>query len=110
MNPRPRRRPHRDRATRGGSDDRFVAAVRELLTAPAVQPQSLTSHLDAWIDEDGMTTGRPINTFATELLCSFGSAHSLRGPVVMTGVDRKTGTTESLTSEQITVIRSRLAS
>jgi hypothetical protein len=94
---------------KGGFDGRFTAAVRKLVAAQSIQPLGLTSRLDAWVDENGMTTGRPINALAAELVHSFGSAANLRGPVMLTGADRETGTAASLTGEQITMIKSRLA-
>ena len=57
-----------------------------------------------------MATGRPIKHHRhPELVNDFGYPNNLRGPVVMTGADREAGTAEYLTSDQDTMLKSRLA-
>jgi Domain of unknown function (DUF3846) len=92
-----------------GFDGRFIAAVRDLVAAEAVQPLDLTSRWDAWLDEDGIAKGRPANPFAITLAKQYGISMTLRGTIVMTGVDREAGTAKSLTPEQIATIRNRIA-
>ncbi len=94
---------------KGSFNGRFLTGVRKHVNAQAVQPLSLTSRLDLWVDENGIATNRPINTVATRLARTFGSTHNLRGPVVITSTNPEIGTAKSLTSEQVAMIKNRLA-
>jgi Domain of unknown function (DUF3846) len=64
----------------------------------------LTTRWDIWLDEDGRTTGQPMNTFATSLADQHGIFAPLHGTVVVTGADRESGHAAPLTPEQITTI------
>lgn len=87
--------------------DRFISAVRELVAAQSVQAVDLTSRWDLWLDEDGITNGRPINPHATRLAHRYGVSATLRGTVIVSGAHRESGTASTLTSEQIATIRTR---
>jgi hypothetical protein len=51
----------------------------------------ITDRWEAWLDEDGTSTGKPVNQAATRLAQSFGWQFSLAGPVVIVGLDQDTG-------------------
>ena len=86
----------------------FIAAVRELAEAQGLQVLALTSRWDLWLDEDGITTGRPVNSRATALANLYGISWTLRGTVVITGADREAGIAAPLTTEQIGIMRARI--
>ncbi|MEV4245961.1 hypothetical protein AB0J63_21415 [Streptosporangium canum] len=62
----------------------------------------------AWLDENGTTTGRPVNHHATALARCCGLEMTLRGPVIVTGIGPEDGTAALLTAEQITAIRNKI--
>ncbi|MEV6866675.1 hypothetical protein AB0M44_37475 [Streptosporangium subroseum] len=63
---------------KGSFNGRFLTGIRKHVNAQAVQPLSLTSRLDLWVDENGIATNRPINTVATRLARTFGSTRPPR--------------------------------
>jgi hypothetical protein len=58
---------------------------------------------EAWLDEDGVAAGKPVNRATTFLARSFGWQCSLCGPVVVTGLDKNKAPAE-LPAGQASVI------
>ncbi|TDD06738.1 DUF3846 domain-containing protein [Nonomuraea diastatica] len=85
----------------------FIGAVRALVAAQSVQAVDITSRWDLWLDEVGITNGRPINPYATRLAHRYGISATLRGTVIVTGAHREFGTAATLTPEQLATIRAR---
>jgi hypothetical protein len=46
------------------------------IDARAVEALDLTTRWDVWLDEDGWTTGQPVNFFATFLANQYGTGAS----------------------------------
>ncbi|MEU6721312.1 DUF3846 domain-containing protein [Nonomuraea sp. NPDC046802] len=85
-----------------------IAVTRKLVAAESVEALTLTSRGSAWLDENGIIVGRPVNQHATALARCCGLGVTLRGPVVVTGAGPEDGTTAPLTAEQVTAIRNKV--
>lgn len=74
----------------GDGGTRFMRSLRTLLGAGCAERIAVTSHWEAWLDEDGTAAGKPANQAAIFLARSFGLGFTLRGTVVITGRGKDT--------------------
>jgi hypothetical protein len=75
----------------GGGSSRFMRSLRALIGTRCAERIQVTSRWEAWLDEDGATAGKPANQAAIFLARSFGFDFTLRGTVVITGLDDTSG-------------------
>jgi hypothetical protein len=69
-----------------------MRSLRALIGADCIERLWITSRREAWLDENGSAAGNPVNQAATFVGHSYGWQFSLRGAVVIVGLD-KTGDT-----------------
>lgn len=65
-----------------------MRSLKELIGTECAERIQVTSRWEAWLDEDGVVAGKPVNQAATLLARSFGFEFSFLGPVVIVGVDK----------------------
>jgi hypothetical protein len=90
-----------------GEGKRFMRSLRGLIGAGCAERIQLTSRWEAWLDEDGMAAGKPVNYAATLVAQSFGFEFSLRGTVVISGLD-DTGERAGLSPAQVGIILGKI--
>jgi hypothetical protein len=78
--------PPREASLPGGGGIRFLRSLGTLIGAECAERIQVTSRWEAWLDEDGMTAGKPVNPGVTRLAQSFGWRFSFHGPVIITGL------------------------
>jgi hypothetical protein len=71
-----------------GGCPRFLRSLRNLIDARSVECTEITDDCDAWLDEDGSATGRPVNRAATRIAHAYGAPFTFHGPVVILGYGR----------------------
>ena len=71
-----------------GGGTRFMRSLKALIGTECAERIWVTSRWEAWLDEDGAATGKPVNQAATLVARSFGFEFSLHGAVVIVGVDK----------------------
>jgi hypothetical protein len=81
----PDRRPAQEIDLPNGSA-RFMRTVRALIGTDCAERFWITDQWEAWLDEDGMAAGKPVNQAATLLAQSFGWHLTLRGITVIVGL------------------------
>ena len=89
-----------------GGGIRFMRSVRALVGTPCAERIWITDRWEAWLDEDGAATGKPVNQAATLVARSFGAQFSLRGTVVIAGLDKDTPA--ALSSAQVDAILKKI--
>jgi hypothetical protein len=96
---------------RGGSEfDGIVPALRTVLGCAGVEALGLGDGLTAWVDENGIAAGGPVNWSASLLARELLDAPVwLHGMVVVTGFDQAAGCALTLTGRQEGRLRRRLA-
>jgi len=87
-----------------GGGTRFMRSLRTLTGTRCAERIWITDRWEAWLDEDSATTGKPPNRAATLVARDFGAQFSLCGTVVITGLDKDTTATASLSATQINAI------
>jgi Domain of unknown function (DUF3846) len=95
-----------DLADDGGT--RFISSLRTFIGAQYVEPIGITDRWEAWLDEDSAATGKPVNQAATLIARAFGAWFSLRGTVVIAGLDKDTTTPTALSPGQVDAILRRI--
>jgi Domain of unknown function (DUF3846) len=83
-----------------GGGTRFMRSLRALIGTGCAERIWITSRWEAWLDEDGTAAGKPVNHAATLVAQSFGFEFSLRGPVVIVGLDKDTAEPAALSPAQ----------
>jgi hypothetical protein len=68
----------------------------------------VTSRWEAWLDENGTAAGKPVNQAATLVAWSFGWQFSLRGTVVIVGLDKTGDTPSALSPDQVDAILKKI--
>jgi hypothetical protein len=95
-----------DLANGGGT--RFMRSLRALIGTECVERIWITDRWEAWLDEDGAATGKPVNQAATLIARAFGARFSLCGTVVIAGLDKDTATPTALSPAQADVMLRRI--
>jgi hypothetical protein len=93
-----------------GRNSRLMRSLRAIVDARCAERIWITDRWEAWLDEDGAATGKPVNQAATLLAQSFGLRLDLRGTVVITGLDKEPDRPVSLSPAQIDAILQRISS
>jgi Domain of unknown function (DUF3846) len=68
---------------------RFMRTVRALIGTNCTERFWITDRWEAWLDEDGIAAGKPVNQAATLLAQSFGWHLTLRGITVIVGLSEE---------------------
>src|SRR5450756_524761 len=68
----------------------FMRSIRALIGTNCAERVWITDRWEAWLDEDGMAAGKPTNQAGTLLAQSFGWQLSLRGTIVIVGLNEET--------------------
>ena len=92
-----------------GGGIRFMRSLRALIGTPCAERIWITDRWEAWLDEDGAATGKPVNQAATRVVHAFGAQFSLRGTVVITGLDKDTTASATLTPSQVDALLRRIS-
>ena len=92
-----------------GGGARFMRSLRTLIGTQCAERIWITSRWEAWLDEDGAAAGKPANQAATLAARSFGAGFTLRGTVVVVGLDKDTGRPADLSPAQADAIRERIS-
>lgn len=82
---------------------RFMRSIRAVIGTHCAERFWITDRLEGWLDEDGMAAGKPTNQAATLLAQSFGWQLSLRGTIVIVGLNEETAQA-SLSLAQVNAI------
>jgi hypothetical protein len=90
-----------------GGGTRFMRSLRTLIGTRCAERIWITSRWEAWLDEDGAAAGKPDNQAATLLARSFGFEFSLRGTVVIVGLDKDTAVA-ALSPDQVDAILKKI--
>ena len=80
---------------------RFIRSLKALIGTNCAERIWITDRWEAWLDENGIAAGKPVNQAATRLAHSFGWQLSLLGPVVIIGLDKNSDRAVSLSQDQI---------
>ena len=88
----------------GGGGTRFMRSLKPLIGTDCAERIWITDRWEAWLDEDGIAAGRPVNQAATRLAHAFGWQSSLLGPAVIVGLDKNADRAVSLSQDQIGAI------
>ena len=91
-----------------GGSTRFMRSLRALIGAECVELIWITSRWEAWLDEDGIAAGKPVNQAASLVARSFGAQFSLRGTVVIVGSGKDAARSEALSSAQVDAILEKI--
>jgi hypothetical protein len=91
-----------------GDRTRFMRSLKTLIGTEHAERIQVTSRWEAWLDEDGAATGKPVNQTATLIARSFGFEFSLLGPVVIVGVDKHTAEPAALSPAQAGAILEKI--
>jgi hypothetical protein len=83
---------------------RFMRSIRALIGTSCAERIWITNRWEAWLDEDGAAAGKPVNQAATLVARAFGARFSLRGTVVIVGLDEDTTMLASLSPAQVAAI------
>jgi hypothetical protein len=67
-----------------------MRSIRALIGTDCAERVWITDRWEAWLDEDGMAAGKPVNQAATLLAQSFGWHLSLRRITVIVGLSEET--------------------
>jgi hypothetical protein len=102
--------PAREVSLPGGDGRRFMDSIRALIGTDCAERIRITNRWEAWLDEDGGFTGKPVNQAATRLAQSFGFEFSLLGPVVIVGLGKNAGRSAGLSQDQASAVLRRIAS
>jgi len=92
----------------GGGGLRFMRSLRALIGAECVERIWLTDRWEFWLDEDGAAAGKPVNQAATLVARAFGARFSLRGAVVVAGLDKDADAPAALSPGQVDAILRRI--
>ena len=93
----------------GGGGTRFMRSLRTLIGTRCAERIWLTNRWEAWLDEDGAAAGKPANQAATLVARSFGARFSLRGTVVITGLEKDTAGPSALSPDQVDAILGKIS-
>ena len=85
---------------------RFLQSLQALCDTSCVQPIQVTSRWQAWLADNGIAEGKPVNQAATVLARTYGWQVTLYGPTVITGL-RNSGNTAGLSPGQVEAILAR---
>jgi len=88
------------------SPARRVHTLQALCDTSCVQPIQVTSRWQAWLADNGIAEGKPVNQAATALARTYGWQVTLYGPTVITGL-RNCGDTAGLSPGQVEAILAR---
>jgi hypothetical protein len=65
-----------------GGGTRLMRSLKALIGTNCAEHVRITDRWEAWLDDDGMAAGKPVNQAAALLAQSFGWQLSLRGTIV----------------------------
>lgn len=82
---------------------RFLQSLQALCDTSCVQPIQITSRWQAWLADNGIAEGKPVNQAATVLARTYGWQVTLYGTAVITGM-RNSGNTAGLSPDQVQAI------
>ena len=85
---------------------RFLQSLQALCDTSCVQPIQVTSRWQAWLADNGIAEGKPVNQAATALARTYSWPVTLHGPTVITGL-RNSGNTAGLSPGQVEAILAR---
>jgi len=85
---------------------RFLQSLQALCDTSCVQPIQVTSRWQAWLADNGIAEGKPVNQAATVLARTYSWPVTLHGPTVITGL-RNSGNTAGLSPGQVEAILAR---
>lgn len=85
---------------------RFLQSLQALCDTSCVQPIQVTSRWQAWLADNGIAEGKPVNQAATVLARTYGWQVTLYGTAVITGM-RNSGNTAGLSPGQVEAILAR---
>jgi len=91
-----------------GGSSRFMRSLRTLIGPRCAERIQVTSRWEAWLDEDGAASGKPVNQPATVVAQSSGFEFSFLGLVVITGLDKVTTEPASLSPAQASAILKKI--
>jgi hypothetical protein len=80
-----------------------MRSIRALIGTDCAERIWITDRWEAWLDENGTAAGKPANQAATLLAQSFGWQLSLRGTIVIVGLNEET-VPVSLSPDQVNAI------
>jgi hypothetical protein len=93
----------------GGGSTRFMRSLRNLIGTDCAERIWITTRWEAWLDENGASAGKPVNQAATLLANTFGWQLSLRGIIVIVGMNEQAEPV-ALSPDQVDVILTMTAS
>jgi len=82
---------------------RFLRSLQALCDTSCIQPIQITSRWQAWLADNGIAEGKPVNQAATVLARTYGWQVTLYGTAVITGM-RNSGNTAGLSPHQVEAI------
>ena len=82
---------------------RFLQSLQALCDTSCVQPIQITSRWQAWLADNGIAEGKPVNQAATVLARTYGWQVTLYGTAVITAM-RNSGNTAGLSPDQVEAI------
>ena len=85
---------------------RFLQSLQALCDTSCLQPIQVTSRWQAWLADNGIAEGKPVNQAATVLARTYSWPVTLYGPAVITGL-RNSGNTAGLSPGQVEAILAR---
>jgi hypothetical protein len=85
---------------------RFLQSLQALCDTSCVQPIQVTSRWQAWLADNGIAEGKPVNQAATVLARTCSWPVTLYGPTVITGLGNS-GNTAGLSPGQVEAILAR---
>ncbi|HXL20592.1 MAG TPA: hypothetical protein VN961_23980 [Streptosporangiaceae bacterium] len=91
-----------------GGGTRFMRSLRALIGTDCVERIWITSRWEAWLDENGTAAGKPVNQAATFVAHSYGWQFSLRGAIVIVGLDKTEDIPAALSPDQVDAILKRI--
>jgi hypothetical protein len=81
-----------------------MRSLRALIGADCAERIWITSHWEAWLDENGSAAGKPVNRAASLLAQSYGWQVSLLGTAVIVGLDKDADNPAELSQAQVDAI------
>jgi hypothetical protein len=99
--------PPREVGLPGGST-RFMRSLKALIGTECAERIQVTSRWEAWLDEDGAASGKPVNQAATLLAHSFGWEFGLFGATVIVELAKDADRLAGLSKDQVGAILQRI--
>lgn len=88
----------------GGRSTGFLRSLRNPIGADGAERIGITTRWEAWLDEDAITAGKPVNQAATRLAHSFGWQFRFRGDIIIVGLNEDASAAATLSPDQVDAI------